>query len=1202
MKRIFRLLVLFPVLVPLLLPSCKKETGSSSGDSPAIKTVNYVQATLGASLPKKTWTAEDQLKAWSSAQAYKSNAVEVSKENPASARLSFDPQVNINLLGWPYDAVPDMSDGQFPVQIPAAQTTVEGDCDRTGDFYLGQVISGKAWMKPVYSTVSFLVLNDNVGRVTLGATGIAGNYKVKLKDGEVEPVAAGDADGIVLTGDFSKEKIYKMKIRPGEYRGLTLSLYNKATDKSVSCEVSDVLLLTAGQDYRMLGAAIPADKWDDGGGDTPDDPDDPEPGGQEQSVTVVLDNNLSKTAWTANDVIKGWTVTANLSSKAIRIDEQDGKQASFTFDTKDAIAFVGWPLAKAGNCSTDGFSVNLPSTRSAVAGAYDTSDDYFVGQVIDGAAHLKTFTSILSIQVKNDNVGSIALKAAGIAGASTVKMENGAIRSIAAGDASQVLLSGTIAKGQTYQVPVYPGNYTSFQLVFTNASNAKTYTATPAFNVSAGEVKLIFSDEISPAEWEDEPEEEEPQFVKFSGTSVKAGTSLASCVHVKGSFKDGDTPWVSVNGGAMEPCASEFISYDGTDLYIYTHRNRIGSTLRYYVKRGEKTYALTDPLQVLAPSLAEGYLASDELIDRLKACNADVASCFDVCDIVIPSKASGVNPFASVSYLTLTDLTLSSLSGIELFSAWSGSDWDKADVRMWNSNNLTDVDLSAWTAGVGIRLSSCDNLSSLIFGPNMYGGYIGGPVLHTIDCSRMAHLTHLKLDPGAPALTLLDLRTGNNIEGQDINLTPLASLTSPASLTIRIRSDWYLNHPVHNAWLNGVYTAWTAGATVQVYDAANPDNLLGTVPSYADNPSALPQGDAYVQGLNWHWDSSPSPGANYEKYSGTTCYPGQSRSLAIVINGTFQDGDTPYLSIDGGEKVLIGSNAVSYDASARKLYIFSKRDFIGHKLQYTFTRGGVSYDLTDKIDCIAPAISQGYVPDDNFLTAIKTARNWGSDLGGFGAASVVDEFDMVDPEKAAAVTCGNEDIQVTGQGFSSIEGIELFSGLGTLAWDMPIIRMWGNGELLKADLSNFNGYICFDFSSCPKLKEVIAGPNTGGFNNLSNCTSLETIDVSKSKYITNLQLNSNVPALKLLDIRYRPGGFDMKRAGYIDLRGLQSVSDYSQLTIRILKSYFDEGAAGTLQDQDRAWTGGIYYAYDHGATVEVYDDNDIDSKLNTYRK
>ena len=69
MKRIFRLLVLFPVLVPLLLPSCKKETGSSSGDSPAIKTVNYVQATLGASLPKKTWTAEDQLKAWSSAHS-----------------------------------------------------------------------------------------------------------------------------------------------------------------------------------------------------------------------------------------------------------------------------------------------------------------------------------------------------------------------------------------------------------------------------------------------------------------------------------------------------------------------------------------------------------------------------------------------------------------------------------------------------------------------------------------------------------------------------------------------------------------------------------------------------------------------------------------------------------------------------------------------------------------------------------------------------------------------------------------------------------------------------------------------------------------------------------------------------------------------------------------------------------------------------
>ncbi len=1196
MKRTFLHLVLLPALVPLLFLSCKKET-ASGGDSPVIKTASYVQATLDASLPKKSWTTEDQLKAWSSAQAYKPNAMDISEDNPSSARLSFDPQVNIQVLGWPYDAVPDMSNSQFPVQIPAAQTAVEGDCDRTGDFYIGQVISGKAWMKPVYSTVSFLILNDNVGKVTLGATGIAGNYKVKLNDGEVEPVSSGDAGEIVLSGDFTKEKVYKMKIRPGEYKGLTLSLYNSAKDLSVSVDVSDVVLLASGQDYRMLSEAIPSKKWE--GGDTPDPP---EPGDEDRIVSVVLDDNLSKTSWTSSDVLKGWTASATLSSKAVSVDTQDSKKASFTFSGKDAIAYVAWPVANAGECSSDGFSVNVPAARTAVAGGYDTSDDYFVGQVVEEAAVLKTFTSILTIDVKNDNVGSIALKADGIAGASTVKLDNGAIQSIAAGDASEVLLSGTIAKGLSYKVPVYPGDYTSsFQLVFTNSSNGKVYTATPGFSVAAGEEKLIFSAEIPASEWEDDPDPE-PKYVKFIGTSVKAGTAHSHCVHVTGTFFEGDQVYVSENGGEKQPYSFDFVSYTSPDLYVATHRNQIGKTLQYFFKRGENFYELTNQIQVNAPSVAEGYIPDESLLASLKACNTDVASCIDVCDIVDLDKASSVNPFNSVTYLPLTDLTASSLSGMELFSAWSGSSWDKADVRMWNSNNFTDVDLSSWSAAVHVRLSDCDNLKSIIFGANMHGGYVGGPALGTIDCSRMSNLTHLEISPSAPALGLLDLRTRNNLEAQYLNLTQIAAVTTPASLTIRVCSDWYLNHPVHDAWLNGVYAAWKNGATVQVYDKDNYESLLGTVPSYETNPSALPEGDAYEKGKNWHWSDTPTPDYTYEKYTGTTCYPGKSLSLAIAINGTFKDTDVPYISIDSGEKVAIGSNAVQYDASARKLYIFSKREFIGHKVQYTFLRDGVYYELTNNIDVIAPAVSQGYVPDDKFMEALKAARSWGSDLAGFGAASAFDEFDIVDLSKAAAITCGDNEIQVTGQGFASIEGIELFSGLGALAWDMPVIRMWGNGELLKADLSNFKGYVCFDFSSCSSLVEAIAGPNMGGFSNLSNNPSLVTVDVSRSKYITNLQMSSNVPALKMLDIRYQPGGFDMKRAGFLDLQGLQSVSDYSQLTIRIMQSFFDEGMAGTLQDQTRAWTNGVYYAYEHGATVEVYDDNNTDTKVATYKK
>ena len=337
----------------------------------------------------------------------------------------------------------------------------------------------------------------------------------------------------------------------------------------------------------------------------------------------------------------------------------------------------------------------------------------------------------------------------------------------------------------------------------------------------------------------------------------------------------------------------------------------------------------------------------------------------------------------------------------------------------------------------------------------------------------------------------------------------------------------------------------------------------------------------------------------YTKYTGTSFVPGIA-NVAVVEGIFIPSSDDIKIQLQGGSIEALSADFKYVDTD--KVYFATHVDRIGQTVKYWLVRDGVNYELTDFLPVVAPTVAQGYIPDAKFLAALKKDRQWGADLAGFGAASAFDVCGIVDLAKAAAIACGNNQIQVTGDGFASIEGIELFSGLGSLAWDMPIIRMWGNGELLKADLSNFAGYVCFDFSSCGKLKEVIAGPNMGGFSNLSNCTSLEKIDISRSKYVTNLQFNTNVPALKLLDIRYQSGGFDMKRAGYIDLRGLQSVSDYSQLTIRILQSFFDEGMAGTLQDQDRAWTNGVYYAYDHGATVEVYEDGNINNKVATHKK
>lgn len=335
------------------------------------------------------------------------------------------------------------------------------------------------------------------------------------------------------------------------------------------------------------------------------------------------------------------------------------------------------------------------------------------------------------------------------------------------------------------------------------------------------------------------------------------------------------------------------------------------------------------------------------------------------------------------------------------------------------------------------------------------------------------------------------------------------------------------------------------------------------------------------------------------KFSGSSFIPGIAN--CSYVEGAFDPSvDDVKIQVQGGEIEALSTDFKLVESD--KVYFATHIDRIGQTVKYWLVRDGANYELTDFLPVVAPTVGQGYVPDPIFRASLKKNRAWGSDGAGFGAASVFDVCGVVDLDKAAALTCGDGEIQVSGEGFVSVAGLELFDGLGSLAWDMPIIRMWGNGSLTQVDLSSFNSYVCLDLSSCSSLVEVVAGPNMGGFSNLANNPSLATIDVSRSKYITNLQLSSNVPSLKLLDARYQPGGFDMKRAGYIDFRGLQSVSDYSQLTIRIVKSFFDEGLAGTLQDQDRAWTNGIYYAFDHGATVEVYEDANIDNKLATYTK
>ncbi|MCR4565397.1 MAG: hypothetical protein K5651_04815, partial [Bacteroidales bacterium] len=210
----------------------------------------------------------------------------------------------------------------------------------------------------------------------------------------------------------------------------------------------------------------------------------------------------------------------------------------------------------------------------------------------------------------------------------------------------------------------------------------------------------------------------------------------------------------------------------------------------------------------------------------------------------------------------------------------------------------------------------------------------------------------------------------------------------------------------------------------------------------------------------------------FTKFTGSSFVPGIA-NVSYVEGGFDPSVDDVKIQMEGGEIETLSTDFKLVESD--RVYFATHIDRIGQTIKYWLVRDGVNYELTDFLPVVTPTVAQGYVPDPLFRAALKKDRAWGSDGAGFGAASVFDVCGVVDLEQAAALTCGYDEIQVSGDGFTSVEGLEFFDGFGQLAWDMPIIRMWGNGNLTKVDLSSFYGYVCFNLSSCSSLVEAIAG-------------------------------------------------------------------------------------------------------------------------------
>lgn len=94
------------------------------------------------------------------------------------------------------------------------------------------------------------------------------------------------------------------------------------------------------------------------------------------------------------------------------------------------------------------------------------------------------------------------------------------------------------------------------------------------------------------------------------------------------------------------------------------------------------------------------------------------------------------------------------------------------------------------------------------------------------------------------------------------------------------------------------------------------------------------------------------------------------------------------------------------------------------------------------------------------------------------------------------------------------------------------------------------------------------------------------IDLSLVENLTHFYIQSAETNLELLDMRT---GNSLSGLS-IDFSKLKEVTDWSGLTVRIKSDMY-------LRHDENTWRNGIYYLWQNGATIEVYDKDDRTVRL-----
>lgn len=332
---------------------------------------------------------------------------------------------------------------------------------------------------------------------------------------------------------------------------------------------------------------------------------------------------------------------------------------------------------------------------------------------------------------------------------------------------------------------------------------------------------------------------------------------------------------------------------------------------------------------------------------------------------------------------------------------------------------------------------------------------------------------------------------------------------------------------------------------------------------------------------------------------------GFADAIEIAGEGFSPEEDYIYVGYTDGEEIKyerVSPDVLTLRQGRVSFGVNITAAFLDKTIKVYLDRPG--YDrmpITNDITFTMPTVAEGYIPDAAFRATLNSIH---PQQGNPQIQPLFSVYGLLDVAAAATI----EEINLYASAAASLEGIELFTGASRLI-------AHETSKLKVADFSKWKSsktiFITMERSGA--LEEIIGGPSIGRLD-CYDCASLTKVDLHHCRWTYNFQLY-NGSALKSavtdLDIRRQrtgtfKGGTTEGGAGW---EYCSAEGDYTAL-VAGAKMYLPDNCHVSVDYQflTDKWGGTgedgtgyncIYSAWKRGATVDVYDSQDITKKIGT---